>query len=116
MGRSKYAQDPTPTHKPAPARVMARLLASLRPTTGGCLESPYYRHSRGYVRMKWYEGGRYYTALVHRIAYQAYTGVFPGQLTVDHLCFNKACCAEAHLELVTMAENLRRAAERRRAS
>ncbi|MBX7250223.1 MAG: HNH endonuclease [Caulobacteraceae bacterium] len=37
----------------------------------------------------------------------------PANLDVDHTCCNRACCNPAHLERVTHAENVRRAARRR---
>lgn len=47
--------------------------------------------------------------LVHRLAYEANGALISPQLTIDHLCCNKACCNPFHLELVTLAENIRRA-------
>lgn len=44
----------------------------------------------------------------HRRAYEIANGAIPEGLTVDHLCFNPACCNPAHMEVVTLAENLRR--------
>lgn len=55
-------------------------------------------------------GGEGRTALAHRVAYELAVGPIPAPLTVDHLCRNKKCCNPAHLELVTAAENTRRAA------
>jgi hypothetical protein len=49
----------------------------------------------------------------HRMAYIFWVGPIPEGLTVDHLCENKPCCNPDHLELVTSAENTRRASERR---
>lgn len=45
----------------------------------------------------------------HRIAYQVLAGSIPKGLTLDHLCRNKLCCNPAHLEPVTVQENIRRA-------
>lgn len=44
----------------------------------------------------------------HRVAYALLVGPLDGELTIDHLCRNKACVNPAHLELVTLLENNRR--------
>jgi hypothetical protein len=44
----------------------------------------------------------------HRCAYEIAVGPIPDGLTIDHLCRNPACVNPAHLEPVTMTENLRR--------
>lgn len=45
----------------------------------------------------------------HRVAYELVVGPIPEGLTLDHLCRNTQCVNPAHLEPVTMAENIRRA-------
>jgi hypothetical protein len=47
---------------------------------------------------------------VHRVVWEMENGPIPDGLTVDHLCRVRACCNTAHMELVTGAENSRRAA------
>lgn len=49
---------------------------------------------------------------VHRLSYELMVGAIPEGLVIDHLCFNRACFNPAHLEPVTDAENVRRAARR----
>jgi hypothetical protein len=48
----------------------------------------------------------------HRFAYELVKGPIPDGLTIDHVkawgCTRTDCCNPAHLEAVTMAENLRR--------
>lgn len=51
--------------------------------------------------------------LVHRAAWEALVEPIPDGLTIDHLCRVKPCINPAHLEVVTLAENGRRANEGR---
>lgn len=44
----------------------------------------------------------------HRWVYENLVGPVPRELTLDHLCRNRACVRPAHLEVVTMKENIRR--------
>lgn len=56
-------------------------------------------------------GGRFVGERVpHRAAYRLLVGPIPDGLTIDHLCRNTRCVNPAHLEPVTLAENIRRAA------
>ncbi len=50
----------------------------------------------------------------HRVAYEAVNGQIVGDLTVDHRCANAGCVNPGHMELVTLAENTRRAQARLR--
>ena len=45
----------------------------------------------------------------HRVAYELFVGPIPHGLTIDHLCYKRACVNPAHLEAVTLSENVRRA-------
>jgi hypothetical protein len=49
------------------------------------------------------------TRLAHRAAYELLVGPIPQGLTIDHLCSVRHCVNPAHLEAVTLAENIRRA-------
>lgn len=48
------------------------------------------------------------TKRAHRVAYAALVGSIPSGLHCDHLCRVRSCVNPAHIELVTLAENLRR--------
>lgn len=53
------------------------------------------------------------TRRLARVAYELWVGPLAPELTVDHLCNNRACLNPVHLEAVAQAENKRRAALRR---
>jgi HNH endonuclease len=48
------------------------------------------------------------TRLAHRVAYELFIGPIPHELTIDHLCRVRHCVNPAHLEAVSMRENLLR--------
>lgn len=68
-------------------------------------------NENGYGRMG--AGGRSDgTPYVHRVSWELERGPIPEGMTIDHLCLVKTCVNPAHLELVTLAENIRRAKRR----
>lgn len=50
----------------------------------------------------------------HRLAYELLVGPIPSGMTIDHTCANRLCVNPAHLEAVTIRENIRRAWKRKR--
>lgn len=66
--------------------------------TASCTES-------GYGRVDW-KGYRH--RMAHRVMYALLIGPIPEGLTLDHLCRNRCCVNPAHLEPVTLKENLAR--------
>lgn len=69
----------------------------------GCwLWTGYVHPTKGYGRIKW--DGR--TQEAHRVVYAELVGPIPDGLTIDHLCRVRRCVNPAHLEPVTMRENI----------
>lgn len=91
---------PDPTREAADR---ARFLARVHHANNGCWEfdGP---PDNGYGRF-WSKGR---TLLAHRFAYELFIGPVPEGLQLDHLCRNRLCVAPAHLEPVTIGENVLR--------
>lgn len=51
--------------------------------------------------------------MAHRWIYQRNNKIDIGELTLDHLCYNRLCVNPSHMEPVTLVENIRRANRRR---
>jgi hypothetical protein len=79
--------------------------------TGATLPNGYGLVGNGRTRE---EGSR--NSYVHRAVYEAVVGPIPDGLTIDHLCFTRACVNPDHLEVVTRSENISRAQSRNRLS
>jgi hypothetical protein len=101
---------PPRIRRPVDVKDERHLLAFLsricpEPNTG-CWLWTGYLHPSGY--------GLYPTArgalpgLAHRISYEIHRGAIPNGLQLDHLCRTKACVNPAHLEPVTLKENVLR--------
>lgn len=84
-------------------KALQRVLRDAR-EVGGCWLPALKPDRKGYIRAK--VQGR--SVPVHRLAYSTLVGAIPEGLTLDHLCRNPSCCNPAHLEPVTVAENIRR--------
>lgn len=52
------------------------------------------------------------TVAVHIVSFVNANGFVPGKKQVDHLCNNRMCVNELHLEMVTHRENQKRRAKR----
>ena len=75
----------------------------------GCLVWTGVKTRDGYGRFRVFDGKWVYRP-AHRFLYERVMGKIGGGLTLDHLCRNRACINPAHLEPVTMRENLLRGA------
>ena len=84
-------------------------LTSMPRPKGACWPWPGTRHSHGYGVAR-VDGVR---TQAHRFVYEQLVAPIPSTMTIDHLCRNKSCVNPDHLELVTRAENLRRAVAER---
>lgn len=83
---------------------LTRMVLTVGTTEKACMEWPYYVTDKGYGTL-YFEGK---TTRVHRVAYGIAYGAIPEGLTIDHLCKNRCCFNPAHLEAVTMGENVLR--------
>ncbi len=82
-----------------------KLFERTRLSLSGCREWTGAKQSMGYGHI----GVEGHFLLVHRVFWVAERGEIPPGLTIDHLCRNRLCVLAAHLEVVTLAENTRRA-------
>lgn len=57
--------------------------------------------------------GRFDASYAHRWAWEYLVGPIPAKMTLDHLCRNTICVNPDHLEVVTLSENVLRAARLR---
>jgi hypothetical protein len=85
------------------AEVLARVMQKVT-VTGGCWVYRGALTPKGYGRTNL----RRRSIPTHRFVYSMLVGPVPDDLTIDHLCRNRACCNPAHLEPVTNRENVLR--------
>ncbi len=78
--------------------------------SGVCWEWTRAKDRKGYGRYMSREN-----VLAHRHSYESLVGPIPDGMELDHLCLNRGCVNPDHLEVVTQAENKRRARVGKRA-
>lgn len=107
LGERGLAVKATPEYVIGDVRLPPQFWARVRVTVSGCWEWTGATSSGprgGYGRF--YCGGR--SVAAHRASYEALAGPIPDGLQIDHLCRNHPCVNPAHLEPVTIRENVRR--------
>ena len=65
------------------------------------------RHGYALIKVK-NSDGTYQTKLAHRVFYERHLESIPSGLTIDHLCRNRECVNPAHMEPVSVRENVLR--------
>ena len=101
----QYADREPPTIEEQAKKILPRIVEQ----DNGCWEWTGAKDHSGYGRYGYAAHGRVIGVMVHRWMWEYLVGPIT-EKTLDHLCRNKSCCNPAHLEPVSMAENIRRAA------
>jgi hypothetical protein len=97
------------------APVLERLMFRTSETPDGCWlwRGTLNHHGYGVIGLG---GDKGRTAKVHRVAFEELVGPIAADLTIDHLCRNRACVNPDHLEPVPLRVNQARGWEARRAA
>lgn len=74
----------------------------------GCLVWAGSRDSHGYGMVRLRRRGRSFQVGAHRVAFLLHHGEISADLTIDHLCRNRACIEPSHLDECTRGENVLR--------
>jgi len=99
--------------KPKPWSDRIKERSAVDPDTGCWLWDHPWADGYGYLNVGSEHDGSARTTGAHRVAYEAFRGSIPEGLHVDHLCDTTSCVNPDHLEVVSQAENNRRAQFRR---
>lgn len=102
-------RDPTARHRQC-RNNMDRLLSRIKKDEStGCWLWTGGQRSSGYGLMVWTPRNpdEPRSMTTHRASYLLHRGSIPDGLIVRHLCHQKLCCNPAHLELGTIADNVR---------
>jgi hypothetical protein len=83
---------------------LTRFLEKVDVRDDGCWIWTANRNWKGYGQFS-YQGRK---VRAHRFAYEQFRTSIPADMTIDHLCRVRHCVNPAHLEVVTMEENIRR--------
>ncbi len=79
-------------------------------TESACWTWPGVLHSTGYgaISSRPDSDGKRHKLLAHRVLFEMARGPIPEGMQLDHLCRNRACVNPAHLEPVSIRENVLR--------
>lgn len=97
---------------PSPEDLLQRILAKTVEGASGCL---IYTGAlnKGYGTGSYYGDDKKQKMYVtHRVVWEVLRGPIPESMTIDHLCFNRACQNVYHMDLKTRGDNSRAAAHR----